>query len=116
MSAPLDVEGSLVFERNGVEAFRLDAEGALVHARFVRLSDAWGLGRRLRSALVGRVASAEVATSALAGAGLGLEIRIGPHLVARAGEGVSGSWLARLLRLGAVELQLDGILRAMFGR
>lgn len=116
MPIPLDFEGELVFEREGVEALRLDAEGALLRIRFVHLSDAWGVGQRLRLSPPGQASTAELATSAVAGVEVALEILIASHLVARAGPGISGSRLARWFGFGAVDIRPAGLLRAVFAR
>lgn len=115
MPAPLDVEGTLVLEREGVEALRLDADGALVRARFERLSDAWSLARSLRASLPAGRALAAFVTSCFDRADVVVEIRIGPHLVARAGAGVRAGFVARFLRVGPVDVEVFGLMRAVLG-
>ena len=114
MPCALDITAELSLLAEGRETF-IEADGKIVTIRLPDLRTGLYLAkpfsrRHTRQSSLGKV------QQGLSAINIELECRVGNQLIARLTPGSRPGMLSKLLGLGALELKLSGILRALFAR
>ena len=110
MPIALDVIGRLMLEMGGVSA-RVEALGDTIVVELPGVRDGYAILRRWPRGR-GRRDAIRRLHEGLIGAGLRLRVRVGPRLVGRLGVGARAGLASRLLGVGPLEIDVDGMLAA----
>ena len=108
MPSALDVVGQLMLEMGDASA-RVEARGDTIVVELPSLRAGYSILRRWPGGRGRRDAIRRI-HEGLVGAGLGLRIRVGPEAVGRLGVGAHAGLASRLLGVGPLEIQVDGLL------